>query len=61
MKENELITDEDKIDQKVEEIWDKKQRELQEASEAWTYQNALRKSLNARTATKSPVETFKPA
>jgi hypothetical protein len=34
MKENELITDEDKIDQKVEEIWDKKQTELQEASEA---------------------------
>jgi hypothetical protein len=34
MKENELITDEDKIDQKVEEIWDKKQTELQEAPEA---------------------------
>lgn len=34
MKQDELITDEDKIDQKIEEIWNKKQTELQEVSEA---------------------------
>ena len=34
MKEDELITEEDEIDQKVEKLWEKKTQELQEASEA---------------------------